>query len=436
MIRGRPYPKIRRFVESSQWWSPDQILAFQWQEVKKLLAYAFGNVPYYQKKYHEYGIELGDIRTRDDFARLPPLTRDEINNHLEEMSPNPRRAARSLHSTGGSSGVPLRFYWDITSYDWRCAVSDRAYSYSGWRLGERTLYLWGAPVGELAARKKAELRLHRAYRRQLMINTFIQSEQLWDSAFAQARQFRPKFLVGYVGSIEAFCRFLLDRNLSLAGVRGVLGAAEGVNERTRQLAQEALHAPVFDAYGSREFMSVAAECEEHNGLHINAENVLLETELPPQDGPSEILITDLHNCATPLIRYRIGDLGALSPAACPCGRGLPQLAAIEGRVVDALRAKDGRLISGLVFPHIVKEVAEIKEFQARQQSFDCIELAVVLKESLSPASEDLLQREFKKIFGEIRVKITPVDQIPRLPSGKHRPTVGLSNQPASSSLPG
>jgi len=205
----------------------------------------------------------------------------------------------------------------------------------------------------------------------------------------------------------------------------VLSAAEPVTERTRELVLAALGAPLFNAYGSREFMSVAVECDRHEGLHVNAENILVETE--SDDGsPAEFLITDLHNYGTPLIRYRIGDVGSLATGQCECGRRLPRIRAIEGRVADLLRLPDGRVVSGLIFPHVVKDFFQIREFQVEQRSPESIVLRVVLNSPLMPPDVDSLHRAITRIIGHnINFEIVDVPSIPRLPSGKRRVSIGL-----------
>ena len=102
----------------------------------------FRNVPYYQRKYGEAGACLEDIRSLEDFAKLPPLTREEINAHRDEMKASFPKGSYYLHATGGSSGVPTRFYVTIDSYTWRSAATSRAYSWTGLRMGEHTKQKW------------------------------------------------------------------------------------------------------------------------------------------------------------------------------------------------------------------------------------------------------------------------------------------------------
>jgi phenylacetate-CoA ligase len=174
-------------------------------------------------------------------------------------------------------------------------------------------------------------------------------------------------------------------------------------------------------------MSIAAECECRDGLHVNAENVVVETQGRPDDGPSEVLVTDLHNYGMPFVRYEIGDLGTLAGTPCRCGRGLPRLASIEGRVLDALRTIDGRTVPGEFFPHLLKEIPELAQYQVEQTSISRIVISAVLRTPLSECSQLLLRREVDKVFGSKTVcEVRPVSQVPRLKSGKRRVTVGMT----------
>jgi phenylacetate-CoA ligase len=426
--RGRPYPKYRSLLEQSQWWSPDQLREFQWRELQRLLTHACRTVPYYKKKYAAAGIDIRDIRTTEDFAKLPPLTRAEVNAHREELCSEVPNGKLMAHATGGSSGVPTRFFITLDSYDWRCAASERAYSWSGHRIGERTLYLWGAPVGKMSRFNSAKMRVYRWLRREFVIPTFAQTSELWQRTLTEARRFRPRFIVGYVSSLEEFAKFVLGEGVQLHGVEAVIAAAEAPYERTRQLVAQAFGAPLFNTYGSREFMSIAAECGQHHGLHINSENILVETELPSSEAPSELLVTDLHNYGMPFIRYRIGDTGVLSHSSCPCGRSLPLISSVEARVRDLLRTRSGRVVSGIFFPHLLKDISEVREFQVQQTSLDEIVVSIVLNRPLSDSNRALLEQETATVFGnDIQVTVKTVAAIPRQPSGKRRITVGLES---------
>lgn len=425
-IRRRKHSAHRAFVEDSQWWPERKLREFQWAELEKLLRHAFTHVPYYREKYAAAGIRLEEIRSLDDFRRLPPLSREEVNAHRESLRSAIASGPLIESATGGSSGVPTRFYLSRESYDWRTAVSERAYSWTGCRVGDRTLYLWGAPIGDVSLKASWKMRVFRAVRREAIFNTFSQSEELWDRVWRRASEWQPGLLVGYVSSLEAFSRYLRDTGRTVGGIKAVIAAAEPVYAATRELVESAIGAPLFNTYGSREFMSLAGECERHDGLHINAENVLLESEGEAADGVAPVLVTDLHNLGMPFIRYRIGDLATFDSRPCGCGRGLPRIRSIEGRVLDALRTAEGRVVPGEFIPHLMKDIREVREFQARQDAPDSITLSIVYDGALSERSRSLLASEIAKVFGAATtVRIERVLEIPRLKSGKRRVTIGL-----------
>jgi len=426
-VRGREYVVRRRMLEQSQWWSPEQVRDFQWSELRRLLRHPFASVPYLQRKYREAGVALEDIRSWEDFGRLPPLTRDELNAHTRDLCSTAYRGKLLPHATGGSSGTPTRFFRTYESYDWRTAAKDRVYSWSGWNLGERSVYLWGAAVGAVSRRQRLKTHAYEQLHRQLIFNTFLQTDEVWRQVHAAIVRFRPVLVVGYVSSLEQFAEFLRRTGLRLPPVRAVIAAAEPLFTDSRTAIEASFRAPVFNTYGSREFMSIAGECPEHQGLHINAENVLVET-LDDRDAPSEILVTDLHNYGMPFIRYATGDSGLLSTTACRCGRGLPVLDTIEGRVLDLLRTVDGRTVPGEFFPHLLKEVPEFARYRVEQKSLDRIVISAVLSQPLSEQSQSLLRREIEKVFGTAtRWEVQPVVEIPNLASGKRRVTVGLQS---------
>jgi phenylacetate-CoA ligase len=421
---GRKYSRLRGFLERSQWWTPERIVEFQWKELQALLRHTFETVPYYRRKHA--GVSADDIRTLEDYARLAPLTREEVNEHRAELCSAAFRGRLHAHATGGSSGTPTRFFITRESFDWRTACTQRCYAWPGCLLGERTLYLWGAPIGRQTKRAEWKMKAFRAIRREFMVNTFHQNAELWERVLKYGREVKAPFVVGYVSSLEGFCRFLLETRQRLEGVRAVIAAAEPVHAGHRELVRDALGAPLYNTYGSREFMSIGGECERHDGLHTHAENLLVETAQAPEQGPSKILITDLHNFGMPFLRYEIGDLGVLETAPCGCGRGLPRLRSIEGRVLDALRGRDGRVVPGEFFPHLMKDIAEVREFQVEQKALDRIVVRAVLNQELGARSRATLESEVRKAFGDsARVEVERVDAIPPRPSGKRRVTIGL-----------
>jgi phenylacetate-CoA ligase len=285
--------------------------------------------------------------------------------------------------------------------------------------------LWGAPIGAVPKHKIWKARLHEALQRQKTFNTFCQTEELWSRIHAEICRSRPTAIVGYVSSLQQFAGFLGRTGRRIPRVIGVIAAAEPLIEDVRRGIEQAFEAPVYNTYGSREFMSLAGECECRNGLHINAENVVLEAGRDTGE-PSNIVVTDLHNYGMPFIRYETGDLGNLKDGRCACGRGLPRLLGIEGRELDMLRTADGRIVPGEFFPHLLKEIPEFAQYRVEQKDLNRIVISAVMNRQLSGNSRELLDREIGKVFGAAaRCDVQPVEEIPALASGKRRITVGM-----------
>lgn len=427
-LRGRQYDSRYRFLLRSQWWSRDELQAFQWAELSKLIRVAASSTPYYQELFRRIGLEPGDVKSWDDFRRIPILRREDVAQNKERLASTTLRRSELLpHATGGSSGVPVRFYRTWESYDWRTACTRRAYGWSGYAPGEKTLFLWGAPVGKQPFLAKWRSKLANGLMRSTVVPTFAQNDAVWQAAAERYRAFRPRFVIGYASSLIRFSRHAAERGLALPAPCAVISAAEGLGERERDFITGTLGAPVFNTYGSREFMSIGGECELHDGMHINSENILLEAESPDSSDASPLLVTDLHNHGTVFLRYFIGDLGSLSDGHCACGRSLPLLGSIQGRALDTLRLANGRNVSGLFFHHILKDIPEVVSYQVKQLSSKAVEVRAVLSQDLSERSQALFDSEMKKVFGDTSVILRRVQQLESGRSGKVKVIIGLED---------
>jgi phenylacetate-CoA ligase len=425
-LLGRRYARYRRELDHSQWWSREALRDLQWRQLSALLDVAFADVPYYREKYGRAGFRREDIRSLEDYARLPILHRSEVRENRDRLRNTAFGGRLVPHATGGSTGVPTQFFITIDSCDWRAAATQRVYAWTGCRLGDRSVYLWGAPVGTPSPWEAFKTTVYERLQRQLVFNTFQQTDALWERIRQRIDNYRPELMVGYVSSMQEFCAYLRRSGQAVPRLRALIAAAEPVFPAVREEIESTLQAPLFNTYGSREFMSIGGECERRDGLHINAENLLVETAFPAE--ASELLVTDLRNFGMPFLRYEIGDVGVLDLSSCACGRGLPRIRSIQGRILDMLRTPDGRIVPGEFFPHIIKDLPEVREFQVQQKSLDHIVISAILAAPLSPRSNGILESEVQKTFGNVtRVELQPVESIPRLPSGKRRVTIGLPN---------
>ena len=200
----------------------------------------------------------------------------------------------------------------------------------------------------------------------------------------------------------------------------------------RETIEQAFGAPVRDRYGVSEFCVSMTECRERR-LHVDMEFGIVEVEVEEESEDWErgpLLVTGLANDATPLLRYRVGDVGTRAKTPCPCGRPGDVFLDVDGRIEDYVMTPDGRLVGRL--DHIFKEQLDVAEAQIVQETRDAVEVRVVRRPSWSAASERSLMKEIRSRLGDaIRVELAYLDAIPRESNGKFRAVKSaVGRQPA------
>lgn len=408
--------------EQGQWRSTEEIEALQWTKLQALIAHCWEHVPYYRKAWKPLGISgPGDIASPADYARLPVLRKPEIRENFDSLIARTHRRELLYKTTGGSTGEPLRFGYTRESYERRVAIMWRGYGWSGARLGQRTAYLWGVPVG---VQHHKERLYHAAFNR-LMLSAFEMDEARMAQYADALDRFRPETIVSYVGPLVAMSEWLIASNRRVHRPQRILGAAESLHEPQRRIIEQAFGAPAFNTYGCREFMLIAAECSHRGGLHVNADHMRVDLEaLSLQSGPRDVVVTDLHNYGMPLLRYANGDLATPGAAACACGRGLPLLASVDGRKLDALRTADGRYVPGEFVVYAFLYAIGIKRYQVVQKQLDEFEIRIVRDHDFTEATIDHVRNELMKVVGSgVRLNFQFIEEIPLTPSGKLRVTV-------------
>jgi len=338
-------------------------------------------------------------------------------------------------TTGGSTGDPFRFEYTQESYARRTAVMWRGYRWCGTDLGRRTAYVWGASMPAPGLRGIKDRLYHRAFNR-LILNSFEMTEDNLAWYAGQLRRFAPRVIVGYVAPLRMLAQWSNTRGLQLCRPETVITGAEPLTGIDREIIGRAFDAPVHNTYGCREVMLLACECAERNGLHISADHLLAET-VDGQGRPvageiGDICITDFHNYAMPLIRYLNGDRATSTDRTCACGRGLPLLESIDGRILDVIVSPDGRTVPGEYFVYVMLDFPDVRQWQVVQKSIDAIEVLIARKQPLTKDERERMSGKIAARMGPlVQIAIKEVTGIPLTASGKRRVTVSEIAQPAS-----
>lgn len=430
--------KFSRVLQKTQWFSRQEIERLQNMNLRIMLNHAYETVPYYRRIFRERNLSPVDIKSVEDLVKLPVLTKAEIRKNFGDLlSRNFLRRDLTLGMSGGS-GDQIKFYSTKEDLSWVVAAEYRAYGWAGYELGDRCFMLWGSPA-DMAKRSSILWRFSGALKRIMVMNTYVMSDEVLARLSYLLNKFNPEIVRGYASSVYMVAKYVLENGSGKVRPRAVITSAETLFDYMRKTIEEAFGCQVFDFYGSREIGSLAAECEEHSGYHITAENVALEFvregEHVATGEAGVILVTNLRNFGMPFIRYDIGDVGRTFNEVCGCGRGLPLMSSIEGRVSQFMAVYDKRL--GRVIPvstagpglfSIALMHMPLDRYQIIQENLHKIVIKVVKGKGYSQKHTDFLLEHVRKYLGNgIAVEVEFVDSIPPLPSGKRSAFISKIN---------
>ena len=421
-------PRLRYLaeLERSQYWSRDALLDHQWSSFKRLFAHALETCPYYRKKFHEAGVTLADLLSPDDINKIPTITKEEIQEHRDEMvSSKVAKADLIADMTGGSTGSPMQFFYDEDRLDSRVAATIRHNRWAGWDIGDRAAILWGAPRDTRTSGKAKDRIRDWILDRKLILDASSLDEESMHRFSQELMRYRPTVLLAYANTLGLFASYLRAEGIIGISPRAVVCSAEVLTAENRQRIEETFKCPVFNRYGSREFAVIASECSRHEGMHINAENLLVEVQTDDKSGldkRGEIVVTDLKNFSMPMIRYCTRDTGHLVNGLCSCGRGLPLLELSGGRVTDFLTATNGKKVSGIVIStYVITNIAGVRQIQFVQNEPGVVIINLAKGQGWSERSRENLMGKVREYLGsDMRIQIDYRDNIPLEISGKYR----------------
>ena len=269
------------------------------------------------------------------------------------------------------------------------AAKWRATRWWGVDIGDPEIVVWGSPI-ELGTQDRLRL-LRDGLLRTRLLAAFEMSEPKLDEFIATIRRTRPRMLFGYPSALAHIAQRarVVEQRMDDLGIRVAFVTSERLYDHQREVIEAVFGCPVANGYGGRDAGFIAHACPEGN-MHITAEDIIVEIVDPegrvlPAGEAGEIVVTHLATRDYPFIRYRTGDIGALSDASCPCGRGLPLLQSIEGRSTDFVIAEDGTVMHGLALIYIVRDIPGVASFKIIQESLDLTRFLLVTTAEFDPA---------------------------------------------------
>ena len=344
----------------------EQIRQIQARKIKKIINYAYRNVPVIRRKFKDAGISPEAIKTVDDVAKVPFTTKEDFarNYPFGLMAVKPEKVVR-IHASSGTTGKPKVVYYTKKDIETWTRLMARLYDCAGVTNKDivQNMYGYGLFTGGLGFHYGAE-RIGAMVVPAATGNTKRQIMLMKDFG-TTVIACTPSYALYLCEAVKAEG---LDPKKDLRLRIGLFGA-EPWSEEARKKIQETFGLLAIDCYGMSELYGpgVACECPEQNGLHVWGDEFYIET-INPETGEvleegkeGELVITMLNREAMPILRYRTRDLGRVIWEECECGRAHPRIMRIKGRSDDML------IIGGVnVFPsqieHVLLQIPELAEF--------------------------------------------------------------------------
>jgi len=407
-------------LNRSQWRSRQALIKSQERKFSEIANYAYQRVPFYRRLYDSSRVDPSDI-SYDMIGRLPFVTR----RNLSETSVQDRTAAGidvskcRPYRTSGSTGPPLTVLDDQSFAADQEIAHLRAYSAGGVRPWHKICTACGPRAGLPPLYDKLGLwnTIEGKFHRRLFSNDISEHMKTYSV-------WRPDVLIAAPSYFKALLWFSEQNHADLS-FKFAITTGELLDEITRRDISDKFRAEVIEYYGLTEAGIVSWECSAHCGYHINAESVLVEfiddegQVAAGRDG--RVHVTSLSRRATPIIRCFTGDIATQSEEECPCGRGLPLMKNIQGRIIDFVLTAEGKYLSPFVVLSRVRGIEGVENFKVTQQDDLSINVQFRTRSTEVRTILQNLRDLFTELFGAVPANIELVDEIEGEKNPKFRP---------------
>jgi len=419
-------------LQESEWWTPDKLETFQFLQLTELVRHAIRTVPYYRRLLKNTGWNPRETLVPDLYRNFPVLTRENVNragNNLNSVAVPKEHGRIHKSTTSGSTGNPVTIYktgWSAVIWD---AITLRDHLWQGREFSGSLGIIrhlpvekarpphgtsqanWGPPVSPIFDTGKSHA---------LNIRSTTTEQLDW------LLMTEPDYLLTFPSAAEAMARLSLKRGVFPSRLKELRTIGETLSPEARDVIEQSWKVRVTDCYSAQETGYLALPSPGATHYLVQAEAVYLEI-LDEHNNPCKagetgrVVVTPLHNFATPLIRYALDDY-AVAGNSSPCGRGLPVLQRVMGRTRNMLVLPDGerRFASMGVKSFNVAHGERIKRYQVIQKSREELLVKLVIDVPYSPGSEDALKKHIQTwVNYPFRITIEYVADIPRSNSGKY-----------------
>jgi phenylacetate-CoA ligase len=385
-----------------------------------MITWCAARVPHYRDLFAELGVDPRDIRTAEDLSVLPILEKETVRADPDRFLPDPPRPRLVPQTTGGTTGTPVRYWATLDAVRANYGTYEaRVRRWSGVRLGQRMASFHGQPIIPARQQGGPYWRRNLAFN-QLYFSVYHLNADTVGAYLDELARFDPQVIAGYTSAVHRIALGLLDAGqVGRLRPSAVLVSSETLSASVRHDIEAAFGCRVTNSYSLGELVAYVSECD-HGELHISTEYGVVE--LAPSDAGTEIIATTLINQGMPLLRYRTGDLAVAGDGEpSRCGRGLPVLSELIGRVDDVVRTPEGATVGPAPMSLAFQRVPHLRRSQVRQDRVEDLEVLIEVDPEFDDADQAFLLGELQRRLGTtIRIDVQRVTALPRTSGGKER----------------
>lgn len=426
---GGKYQLFVRDLRESEGWRAEELQALQDERLRTMWNFCIAEVPHYVALADELGLGRDDVASADDLKKLPVLDKETLRIAPGRFRPRRLRERAIKQTTGGTTGTPLPYFVTKSAMQYLYATFEvRHRNWAGVTFGQRTANFTGKVIAP-TARSKPPFWVRNPAFNQLYFSSYHLSDGNLPHYIERLESFQVEVIVGYVSSVHAVARFILQNDVDhQIRPKAILLSSETLFDWIREDIQKAFNCRVFDGYGLAEMTAFISECPE-GSMHISPEYGVVE--LVELGEGLELITTGLFNTAMPLIRYRTRDLAQPTPSdVCLCGRELPVVGRITGRIDDRLITPAGNIIGPAAMSLAFQDLRNVRAAQIVQHTSSSIEVMLETNPDFSESDEASALRHLQRRLGtDLSITIRPVSSLPRTAGGKQRLIISkLANQ--------
>jgi phenylacetate-coenzyme A ligase PaaK-like adenylate-forming protein len=398
---------------------------WQRQRLRELLSIAAVHVPFYRSTWDQTAKAAASEGRLDVLPLLEkePLRQDAYAFLRDDIKPR-----RLVFHTSGSTGTPIASIWTVKELRNSLALREaRSARWAGVSFELPRATFSGRTV-EPAADSRGPFYRFNIVERQAYFSAFHLRPDTARHYVKAMKTHRIQWMTGYAFSYYTLARFILEQQLEVPPLKAVVTTSEKLTADMRTVMEQAYKCRVFEEYSTVENVLFASECEA-GSLHVSPDAGVVEilrsdgTACPPGE-VGEVVATCLMRDYQPLIRFRLGDLARWDDRPCACGRAMPLLLEVTGRIEDAVVGPDGREM--VRFHGIFVEQPNVIEGQIIQEELRRIRVKVVTTSGFASAdTQEIIRRVQQRLGSQVDVIVEPVTNIARTKAGKFQAVVSL-----------